>query len=406
MPESILWRVLRLPGYRPYRIEFDETASAAKVWVRQAGKSASYTCAGCGVGVQTTHSVRERTVRDLPWGTWTVWLVLEVHRVRCRRCGVRTERIDFLEGKQPYTRRFTEAVARDCEDAAVSRVATKWRLSARTVQRMDKRMLLEWSRKRARRPLRQMGVDELFWKKGECLTIVSDLETGEPIWAAPGRKRETLDRFFREKLLPRLRRAVKAVCVDMWEPFLLSIRHHLPRAVIVFDKFHVMKHVNAAVDETRRHEFFRRGGALRALVRGKRWLLLTRWHNLTRHQRGLLNEAFAVNRRLFKAYYLKEQLERLWTYTYEGAAARFFVEWLLGLRWQRLPAFKKLARTLYDHIDGILNYCRHRVPFGVVEAINGNLRALIRRGRGYRDHEYLILKAQKSTSQARLARTA
>jgi transposase len=153
--------------------------------------------------------VRERKVRDLPWGTWTVWLVLEVHRVRCRRCGVRTERIDFLEGKQPYTRRFTEAVARDCEDAAVSRVAAKWRLSARTVQRMDKRMLREWSRKRARRPLRQMGVDELFWKKGECLTIVSDLETGEPIWAAPGRKRETLDRFFTEKLLPRLRRAVR-----------------------------------------------------------------------------------------------------------------------------------------------------------------------------------------------------
>jgi transposase len=406
MPESILWRVVRLPGYRAYRIEFDEAASTAKVWVRQAGKSASYTCAGCGIGVQSTHSVREREVRDLPWGTWTVWLVLEVHRVRCRRCGVRTERIDFLEGKQPYTRRFSEAVARDCEDAAVSRVAAKWRLSARTVQRMDKRMLQEWSRKRVRRPLRQMGVDELFWKKGECLTIVSDLETGEPIWAAPGRKRETLDRFFGEKLLPRLRRAVKAVCVDMWEPFLLSIRDHLPRAVIVFDKFHVMKHVNAAVDETRRHEFFRRGGALRALVRGKRWLLLTRWHNLTRHQRGLLNEAFAVNRRLFKAYYLKEQLERLWTYTYEGAAARFFVQWLLSLRWQRLPAFKKLARTLYDHIDGILNYCRHRVPFGVVEAINGNLRALIRRGRGYRDHEYLILKAQKSTSQARLARTA
>ncbi len=406
MPESILWRVVRLPGYRPYRIEFDEAASTAKVWVRQAGKSASYTCGGCVIGVQDTHSVREREVRDLPWGTWTVWLVLEVHRVRCRRCGVRTERIDFLEGKQPYTRRFSEAVARDCEDAAVSRVAAKWRLSAQTVQRMDKRMLREWSRKRARRPLRQMGVDELFWKKGECLTIVSDLETGEPIWAAPGRKRETLDRFFTEKLLPRLRRAVKAVCVDMWEPFLLSVRDHLPRAVIVFDKFHVMKHVNAAVDETRRHEFFRRGGTLRALVRGKRWLLLTRWRNLSRHQRGLLNEAFALNRRLFKAYYMKEQLERLWTYTYEGAAARFFVQWLLSLRWQRLPAFKKLARTLYDHIDGILNYCRHRVPFGVVEAINGNLRALIRRGRGYRDHAYLILKAQKSTSQARLARTA
>ena len=186
---------------------------------------------------------------------------------------------------------------------------------------------------------------------------------------------------------------MRAVCVDMWEPYLQSLREHLPQAAIVFDKFHVMKHVNAAVDETRRQEFFRQKGHLRAVMRGKRWLLLTRWHNLSAPKRTQLKAALALNRRLFKAYYLKEQLERLWSYTYEGAALRFFINWLLSLRWQRLPAFKRLARTLYDHLEGILAYCRHPVPFGVVEAINGNLRALIRRGRGYRDHEYLILKA-------------
>ncbi len=236
--------------------------------------------------------------------------------------------------------------------------------------------------------------------------MVSDLELGEPIWAGPERRRETLNRFFAEQLPPRRRRAVRAVCVDMCAPFLLSIREHLPKAAIVFDKFHVMKHVNAAVDETRRQEFFRRKGHLRAVMRGKRWLLLTRWHNLPPHKRSLLQEALSLNRRLFKAYYLKEEIERLWTYTYEGAALRFFIRWLLSLRWQRLPAFKKLVRTLYDHLDGILAYCKHRVPFGVVEAINGNLRALVRRGRGYRDHEYLILKVQKSTAQARLGRAA
>ena len=406
MPEGIVGRILRLTGYGAYRWECDEKGSVLTIWVRQVGRDPFYTCSGCGIGVRTIHSVRERRVRDLPWGTWKVWLVVEVHRVDCRRCGVRTERIDFLEGKHPYTRRFAEAVARDCEDAAVRRVASKWDLSPQTVRRIDKRALEAWSRRRKRRPLRVMGVDELFWQKGECLTVVSDLETGEPIWAGPERKRETLDRFFVEYLPPRRRRAVRAVCVDMWEPFLLSLREHLPRAAIVFDKFHVMKHVNAAIDETRRQEFFRQKGPLRAVMRGKRWLLLTRWRNLTAPKRTQLKEALALNRRLFKAYYLKEQLERLWTYHYEGAALRFFIDWLLSLRWQRLPAFKKLARTLYDHFEGILAYCRHKVPFGVVEAINGNLRALIRRGRGYRDHEYLILKAQKSTAQARLARAA
>ena len=251
-----------------------------------------------------------------------------------------------------------------------------------------------------------MGVDEIFWKQGRCLTVVSDLELGEPIWAGPDRKQDTLDRFFSEKLPPRRRRAVRAVCMDMWKPYLQSVRQHLPRAAIVFDKFHVMKHVNAAVDETRRQEFFRQGAAMRASMRGKRWLLLTRWRNLDRTQRGLLNEALALNRRLFKAYFLKEQLERLWEYTYEGAARSFFANWVRSLRWQRLPAFKKLAATLQRHFEGILSYCHHKVPFGVIEAINGNIRAVIRRGRGYRDYEYLILKVQKTTALIRQEKAA
>jgi transposase len=406
MPEEIVRRILRLVGYTGYRWEFEEEKSALTIWVRQAGRRPSYECSGCGVGTERAHSVRERRVRDLPWGAWKVTLVVEVHRVYCRRCGVCVERIGFLEGKHPYTRRFAEAVARDCEDAAVRRVASKWGLSAQTVRRIDKRALQTWAEGRQRRPLRWMGVDELFWGKGKCLTVVSDLEAGEPIWAGPERKKATLDRFFAEYLPLRRRRAVRAVCVDMWKPFLESLREHLPEAAIVFDKFHVMKHVNAAVDETRRQEFFRQDARLRALMRGKRWLLLTRWHNLSRPKRSALKEALSLNRKLFKAYYLKEQIERLWSYTYRGAAIRFLDEWIYSLRWQRLPAFKKLAAMLLEHLDGLVAYCQHRVPFGVVEAINGNLRALIRRGRGYQDHEYLILKAQRSTARMRTARAA
>lgn len=406
MPEEIIRRVLRLRGYDVTEARFEPKASAVTLTVQQTAQDPFHTCRKCNIGGRKVHSRSQRRVRDLPWGEWKVWLIVTVHRVVCRRCGVVTEQIPFLEGKHPYTRRFVQAVARDCEDAAVRRVASKWGLSAQTVRRIDKRVLKEWSERRPRKLLRWMGVDEIFWKKGSCLTVVSDLETGEPIWATPDRKKQSLDRFFAEKLPPRRRRAVRAVCVDMWKPFLLSLREHLPQAAIVFDKFHVIQHVNAAVDETRRQEFFRQRGRLRAVVRGKRWLFLTRWSHLSRSQRGKLNEAFALNRRLFKAYFLKEQIERLWTYTYDGAARRFFANWVASLRWQRLPAFKKLAETLKRHLEGILNYCRHKVSFGVVEAINGNIRSVIRRGRGYRDYEYLILKVQKSTAQARLARAA
>jgi transposase len=114
MPEEIVGRILRLTGYRAYRWDFDEAVSTLTVWVREVGSDPFHTCSKCGIGVRGIHSVRERRVRDLPWGAWTVWLIVEVHRVYCRRCGVATERIDFLEGKHPYTRRFAEAVARDC----------------------------------------------------------------------------------------------------------------------------------------------------------------------------------------------------------------------------------------------------------------------------------------------------
>jgi transposase len=250
-------------------------------------------------------------------------------------------------------------------------------------------------------------VDEIFLGKGtKFRTVVSNLETGEPLWMGLERKRETLDRFFAEALPPARRRAVRAVCVDMWEPFAQSLRAHLPQARIVYDKFHVLRHANNAVDEVRRAEFFRQGGATRGLVRGKRWLLLRRWANLTADERQTLRALFALNRRLWKAYLLKEQLERLWDFTYEGAARRFLTHWLQALRWQRLPAFQELGQLLTRHLDGILSYCHEKVPFGVVEAINGNIRAMLRRGRGYRDHEYLLLKVQKATADSRRFRMA
>lgn len=249
--------------------------------------------------------------------------MVEVHPVACRRCGRRRERLPFVAGTGHQTRRFAAAVARDCADAPVRRVAARWGLAAETVRQLDQRALQQWAAGRPRPPLRSLGVDEIFLGKAATfLTVVSTRETREPLWMGQDRKRETLDRFFAEALPPHRRWRVRAVCVDMWEPFTLRLKAHLPRARIVYDKFHVLKHANAAVDETRRAEFFRKGGALRGLVRGKRWLLLTRWGHLDRETRTTLTALFAVNRRLAKAYLFREQLEQLWTYTYEAAVRR------------------------------------------------------------------------------------
>src|SRR5216683_3249456 len=372
MPEKIVSRILRLPGYGIYAWETDEAANTLTLSIRQTAGEPYYICGGCGISRREIHSWTERRIRDLPWGTWTVWLHVEVHRVRCRRCGVRTERLPFVDGKAHYTARLEAAVAQACEAAPVSRVAAQRGLPPETVRRMDKRVLRRWAAARPRTPLHYLGVDEIFLGKTiKFLTVVSDLETGEPLWVGLERKRETLDRFFAEALPPARRRAVRAACVDMWEPFTQSLRTHLPHARIVYDKIHVLRHVNDALDETRRAEFFRQGGAARALLRGKRWLLLRAWGNLERDERHELRALLALNRRLAKAHLLKEQLARLWDYLYEGVAWRFLTAWVRALRWQRLPAFDKVAQLLSRHLDGILAYCHVKVPFGKVEAING-----------------------------------
>jgi transposase len=322
--------------------------------------------------------------------------VIELYRVRCPSCGPKIERVEQLPGKAPFSKRFEDAVGQACEGASARQVARQFRMPESTVRAIDLRYLERWAVSRRRPALRQMGVDEIhLGKKQKFLTVVSNLETGEPLWFGTDRKKETLDAFFSEELSRGQRRRIEAACVDMWEPYRLSIEQSAPQCRIVYDKFHIMQHANKAIDEVRRAEFFRQGKQMRELVKGKRWLLLTRWVNLNGRRRQELNTLFSMNRKLLKAYLLKESLDRLWTYHYEGAMVNYFKRWMDQIRWQRLPAFQKLALMLVKHIDGIMNYCRTKVPMGVVEAVNGNIKTLLRRGRGYRNLRYLLLKAQR-----------
>ena len=384
------------PGYRVYRQEIDEQAKTLKLWVRRKRGNRKLTCSGCGRKIAEPADATEREVRDLPCFEYRTTVVIELFRVRCSQCGLKTERVDQLPSKAPFSKRFEEAVGSACEGASARRVARQFGLAESTVRAIDLRYLERWSAQRKMPALRQMGVDEIFLgKKTKFVTVVSNLETGEPLWFGPERKKETLDEFFRTELRASQRRRIEAACIDMWKPFKASILEWSPDCLIVYDKFHIMQHANKAVDEVRRAEFFRKGGRMRGVVKGKRWLLLSRWMNLDAGKRQQLNSLFALNRKLMKAYLLKESLDRLWTYRYEGAMARYLNNWMLQLRWQRLPAFNKLAVMLADHVDGILNYCRAKVRFGVVEAINGNIKTLLRRGRGYKNLRYLLLKAQR-----------
>jgi transposase len=396
MRETDWTKVLGWPGYRVYRHEINEAAKTLKLWVRRKRGNRKLVCSGCGRKLSEVYDTYEREVRDLPCFEFRTTVVIELYRVRCPDCGVKTEKVPQLPSKAPFSKRFEEAVGQVCESAPVRRVARQFGLSPSTVRAIDLRYLKRWAASRRKPALRQMGIDEIYLgKKQKFLTVVSNLDTGEPLWFGRERKKETLDQFFEQHLSGFQRSVIRAACVDMWEPFRQSLEQWVPNCQIIYDKFHILQHASAAVDEVRRAEFFRKGGPAREIVKGKRWLLLSSWVHLDRKKKRQLNQLFALNRRVMKAYLLKESLARLWDYTYEGAMLRYLQSWIDQLRWQRLAPMEKLAAMLLKHLEGILNYCKTKVPMGVVEAVNGNIKALLRRGRGYRDLNYLLLKSQR-----------
>jgi transposase len=200
--------------------------------------------------------VTERELRDLPCFEYLTIVVIELYRVRCPDCGLKIEKVDQLPSKAPFSKRFEEAVGEACESASGRRVAKRFGLAESTVRAIDLRYLVRWNAARKKPALHQMGVDEIFLgKKTKFVTVVSNLETVEPLWFGLERKKDTLDEFFRTQLSSRQRQRIEAACVDMWEPFKTSIQEWAPHCAIVYDKFHIMQHANHAVDEVRRAEF-------------------------------------------------------------------------------------------------------------------------------------------------------
>jgi transposase len=201
------------------------------------------------------------------------------------------------------------------------------------------------------------------------------------------------------RLTRRFRQRIGLDCMDMHRPYLNAVREVLSRAEAVFDKFHVLQHASAALDDVRRQEFFRAGPVMREHGRGKRWLLPRRWKTVRGSKRAQLQALFAANRRLFKAYVLREQLDPLWTYKTRLGVLNFLNGWCDALRWRRLPEMDRLGEFLFKHLDGIAAYCDHQVRFSVVESINTTIKAVLRRARGMRDETMLALKLKWATAR-------
>jgi transposase len=306
-------RILDLKEFRVEAIAWDDDAASARVRIRIERRGIrGYECSGCGRRTWRVRDRAERTWDDLPWAEHRVTLVYQQRRIDCRTCGIRTERIPFADPKAHITRRLRQLIGLDCQSMPTSHAAARHGVSWSKARRTEKAFLCEWDETRPRRRSRHLGADEIHrGKTQKFYTVLSDLVRGEVLGLAPDRTQASLTGLLTTCLDARQRAAVEAVCTDMHQPYLHAVATVLKDAEIVFDKFHVLQHASAALDEVRRQEFFRAGDVMRAYGRGKRWLLLRRWKTVRGSKRQELQQLFAANRRLFKAYVLREQLDRL-----------------------------------------------------------------------------------------------
>jgi transposase len=336
-------------------------------------------------------------VRDLDAGKTRIYLEFEYRRVACPRCkAVKRETLAWLAGSARFTQRYEDHIGRLCREMTVSRVAELNNLSWDQVWRMEKeymRRLLE--QHPPSQSLRAIGADEISIRKGHRYAIVvADLVQKRPIWlGAEGRTEKDMGLFF-DYIGPERSATIELAVMDMWKPFRRSTENYAPQAQIVYDKFHILRHLSDALDQVRRSEYKRVNDKERRFIKGQRYTLLSNKANLDVEGRQALALLLKANKRLHKAYLLKESFGQLWDYKHPAWARKFFESWKSQLRWQRLGPLEKFARMIDRHWDGIISYCQpeHKVSLGFMEGLNNKIRVIQRRAYGIRDLEYLMLK--------------
>jgi len=358
-----------------------------------------YRCSHCGEGVLIAYDHLEtRRIRDFPWAGRRCELEVALARVDCPAChAISVQRLDWLEPHARQTVRYERYVAGLCSLMPATDVADHEGLDKSTVYRIDQKWLARREPLRPARPVERLGIDEIAIRKGhKYATVFYDLDRREVIGMVPHRRERGVSHFFRRWGKENCRR-VKAVCMDLWAPFLNSVRRHLKNADVVFDKFHVYKYLADAIEAVRRHEQQVASEKTGALIKGTRWLWLKARNTLKRKEFYTLAEIMKVNRRLQRAYVLKEDFEAFYASDDAPEAAAFLKAWTRRCQQSGLEPFVALAKRLTRWSEGILKYFTHRITNGISEGINNLIKVIKRRSYGFHDFHYFCLKILDAT---------
>ena len=375
---------------------FKEICKETSVIIQMKKKGKTGVCPVCNKKRRKVIEVRQRKVRDVNFGNQKCYIIFDAYRIKCN-CGYRSmEKLKFVLPNEMITERFAEQIFHLCEKMTLADVAKTVMVDWRTAKRIDKKKLQERFKDLKGIAPTRIGVDEIAHEKGhKYLTIVRDLDAGV-IWVGDKRKEETLNQFFFE-LGKRKSKKITVAVMDMWDPFIKSVKSNT-NAEIVFDKFHIAKKVNEALDSIRKSEFAKADKEERINMKHKRFLMLYRSKNLDKEQEKDLNELMDQNKKLYEAYLLKEQILSIFDRRQKNVALERLKSWKENVQKSELEEFRKVLKTLEHYWYGIDNYFTHHVTNGASEGYNNKINIIKRRAYGFKDIEYFKLKILQSCS--------
>jgi len=385
---KFIMKLLHFRGMRVVAFQFSQWGKELHLWV--VPFKTGCRCPHCNRRRPRVRRVREERVwRDIPLGWVDVFLYYRPQEIVCRRHGRVQEAIPWARPEARVTHRLDYFLLRSCRHMTQQAAAQLLRLPPSTLSDLLHGVIAFYRQGHALRGLRTIGIDEISYRKGRRFaTVVYDLDRSCVVWIGAGKGRETIDVFFQEVLSEYQRKHIRHAACDMSATYIGAIRDHCPQATLVVDRFHVVQALNKAVDEVRKEQWRQATQEDRRFYAGLRWLLAHRAATRSKADTRKLNTLQNTrNRRIYRAWVLKEEFDHFWNYTYPGAAHTFLRQWITRALRSRLEPIRTFAHTIREQADHLLAFIPTRLTNAAGEGINRLIRMVKNRASGFRSLE-------------------
>jgi transposase len=365
------------PSWRVEQIFLDERERKLSVFIIQR-RNASFTCPDCGLRFPIYDHVPSRAWRHLDHGDCKTWLHARLPRVACPVHGIRQVHIPWALPGVRFTIAFERHAINVLLEADVLGATRLLRISWDEAWNIMERAVARGQQSKQKCVIARLGVDEkAVAKRHRYVTLVCDLDRSTVEYVAFDRKKISLDACY-ESLTEEQLAGIEAVAMDMWEPFFASTAAHVPdgRSKIVFDRFHIMKHMTEAVDQVRRREHRRLHAEGDDTLKGTKYLWLSSEENLTERRAAQLADLRTLRLETGRAWAIKEELRDLWGYRRKGWALKHWKRWYFWATHSRLRPVVKVARMIHGHLDNVLTYFDHGITNATSEGLNSKIQTI------------------------------